>query len=298
MGDFVDQVNYAEHDWDKEYELILVDRGDKAKCMGWLCTHTSNYYNNQRRMLLVPASAVSWFLNVFGMFATYLGKEKISEPLVILIVSLGNFIVATLTTIAEQGKAGDKVELFNQTSRDYNLIASEINHQIRLPPYNRKPVMKVLIDTEKRYNDLIKSTPNIPEPITKDFIKKNQKLPGFEDISKPEGIIELTSCKHNLYKTNDDDKYYYDGVSTHSNISIESAIDNRDIVSTESNIGYKISVLEHDDYDVNHNDNHNHNDNDSIITYIGVNNNNNNNNNDNYSIDTIVFHRGDDTNDI
>jgi len=247
MGDFVDQVNYAQHDWDQVYEFILVDRCDKAKCMGWLCTHTSNYYNNQRRMLLVPASAVSWFLNVFGMLATYLGKEKISEPLVILIVSLGNFIVATLTTIAEQGKAGDKVELFNQTSRDYNLIASEINHQIRLPPCNRKPVMKVLIDTEKRYNDLLKSTPNIPEPITKDFIKKNQNLHGFDSISKPEGMIELKSCIHDLYKTNDYDKNNYDGVSTETNIIRESAIDNRDIVSTETNIGYKISVLEHDD---------------------------------------------------
>jgi len=298
MGDYVDQVNYAEHTWDNDYELILVDRGDKAKCMGWLCTHTSNYYNNQRRMLLVPASAVSWFLNVFGMFATYLGKEKISEPLVILIVSLGNFIVATLTTIAEQGKAGDKVELFNQTSRDYNLIASEINHQIRLPPYNRKPVMKVLIDTEKRYNDLIKSTPNIPEPITKDFTQRYYRHPSFNEMAKPEGMINLTSCRQNLYQKNEYDKKNYDGVSTHSNISRESAIDNRDIVSTESNIGYKISVLEHDD---NHNDNHNHNDNDndSIITYLGVdNNNNNNNNNDNYSNDTIVFHRGNDTNDI
>ena len=49
----------------------------------------------------------------------------------------------------------------------------------------------------------MKSTPNIPEPITKDFIKQNQKLPGFEDISKPEGIIELSSCKQNLYQTND-----------------------------------------------------------------------------------------------
>jgi hypothetical protein len=203
MGDFVDQVNYAEHTWDKEYELILVDRGDKAKCMGWLCTHTSNYYDKQRRMLLVPASAVSWFLNVFGMFATYLGKEKISEPLVILIVSLGNFIVATLTTIAEQGKAGDKVELFNQTSRDYNLIASEINHQIRLPPCNRKPVMKVLIDTEKRYNDLIKSTPNIPEPITKDFTQRNYRHPSFNEMAKPEGMINLTSCRQNLYQEND-----------------------------------------------------------------------------------------------
>lgn len=265
MGDFVGQVNYAEHTWDNDYELILVDRGDKAKCMGWLCTHTSNYYNNQRRMLLVPASAVSWFLNVFGMFATYLGKEKISEPLVILIVSLGNFIVATLTTIAEQGKAGDKVELFNQTSRDYNLIASEINHQIRLPPCNRKPVMKVLIDTEKRYNDLIKSTPNIPEPITKDFIKTNHKLPGFNDISKPEGIIELTSCRQNLYQTDEYNIYNYDGVSTQTNMSRESAIDNRDIVSIESNIGYKVSVSDHDD---------------SINTYNGV-------NNDNDSINTI-----------
>ena len=255
MVEFTSQINYAEHTWDKEYELILVDRGDKAKCMGWLCTHTSNYYNNQRRMLLVPASAVSWFLNVFGMLATYLGKEKISEPLVILIVSLGNFIVATLTTIAEQGKAGDKVELFNQTSRDYNLIASEINHQIRLPPRNRKPVMKVLIDTEKRFNDLIKSTPNIPEPITKDFIKTNHKLPGFNDISKPEGIIELSSCKQNLYQIDD-----YIMSETPSDIKIVNKknnnmniidIEDKNIIINRDDISIE-NVM--DDYDINDND--------------------------------------------
>ena len=265
MEEFTSQINYAQHTWTKEYELILVDRCDKAKCMGWLCTHTSNYYNNQRRMLLVPASAVSWFLNVFGMLATYLGKDKISEPLVILIVSLGNFIVATLTTIAEQGKAGDKVELFNQTSRDYNLIASEINHQIRLPPRNRKPVMKVLIETEKKYNDLMKSTPNIPEPITKDFIKKNQKLPGFEDISKPEGIIELSSCKQNLYQTNDyimsetpsDIKNYNKNYNKNNNnmdiIDIEdedeNIIINRDDISIENVMNNNYNITNNDSSD-------------------------------------------------
>tara|TARA_Y100000389_G_scaffold145439_1_gene143986 strand:- start:2349 stop:3185 length:837 start_codon:yes stop_codon:yes gene_type:complete len=200
MGEFINQINYAQQKWSKEYELILTNRCDKARCMAWLCTHTSNYYNKQRTYLLVPASAVSWSLNVFGMIATYMGKERISEPLVILIVSLGNFIVATLTTIAEKGKAGDKVELFNQTSRDYNLIASEINHQIMLPPTNRKPVMKILIETEKKYNDLMKSTPNIPGPITQNFIKINSKNKHFNEVSKPEGIVDLTPSRYNLYE--------------------------------------------------------------------------------------------------
>lgn len=202
MGEFENQINYANQEWNRGYELILTDRCDKARCMAWLCTYTSNYYNKQRTYLLVPASIVSWSLNIFGMITTYLGKEKISEPLVILIISLGNFIVATLTTIAEQGKAGDKVELFNQTSRDYNLIASEIKHQIMLPPNNRKPVMKILIETEKKYNDLMKSSPNIPEPITKDFIKRNAKNNNFIKVSKPEILVELSPSSDLLYGKN------------------------------------------------------------------------------------------------
>lgn len=183
-------------EWSREYETILIGRCDKARCMGWLCVHASNYYNTQRTYLLVPASVISWILNVFGMVATYVGKEKLSEATVILIVSLGNFIVATLTSIAERSKAGDKVELFNQTARDYNLVASQIKHQLMLPPENRRLVTKVIEETEKKYNDLMRSTPNIPDPITKSFMKVNANRPGFDCIEKPEGLLELKPSKY------------------------------------------------------------------------------------------------------
>lgn len=186
--------------WTSEHDAILVGRCDKARCMGWLCAHASNYYNRQRQNLLVPATGVSWALNVFGMVATYVGKRRLPEDVVILVVSLGNFIVATLTSIAERSKAGDKVELFNQTARDFNQVASEIKHQLMLPYPMRIPVEKVLGDSEKRYQDLMKSTPSIPGQVVSRFMETHRNDPGFESIDKPEGLIEIVPTRYSLYR--------------------------------------------------------------------------------------------------
>jgi len=194
------EMKFSDCKWNETYETILVHKSDKSRYMAMLCHHTSTYYNRQRKILLVPASIISWSLNIFGMVSTYFGKEKISEPLVILIVSLGNFIIATLTTIAENNKAGDKVELFNQTSRDYNLIASEIKQELMLPPDNRASVMKIIIETQRRYDDLMKSTPNIPENIIYSFINKHKRDQEFLYMVQPENIINMTSCRNYVYK--------------------------------------------------------------------------------------------------
>jgi len=194
------EMKFSDCKWNQTYENILIHKSDKSRYMAMLCHHTSTYYNRQRKNLLVPASIISWCLNIFGMVTTYFGKEKISEPLVILIVSLGNFIIATLTTIAENNKAGDKVELFNQTSRDYNLIASEIKQELMLPPDNRASVMKIIIETQRRYDDLMKSTPNIPENVIYSFINKHKKDREFLYMVQPENIINMTSCRNYVYK--------------------------------------------------------------------------------------------------
>ena len=194
------EIKFSDCKWNETYENILIHKSDKSRYMAMLCHHTSTYYNRQRKNLLVPASIISWCLNIFGMVSTYFGKEKISEPLVILIVSLGNFIIATLTTIAENNKAGDKVELFNQTSRDYNLIASEIKQELMLPPDNRASVMKIIIETQRRYDDLMKSTPNIPENVIYSFINKHRKDREFLYMVQPENIINMTSCRNYVYK--------------------------------------------------------------------------------------------------
>lgn len=194
------EMKFSDCKWNDVYENILVHKSDKSRYMAMLCHYTSTYYNRQRKILLVPASIISWSLNIFGMVSTYFGKEKISEPLVILIVSLGNFIIATLTTIAENNKAGDKVELFNQTSRDYNLIASEIKQELMLPPDNRASVMKIIIETQRRYDDLMKSTPNIPEHVIISFINKHKRDQEFLYMVQPENIINMTSCRNYVYK--------------------------------------------------------------------------------------------------
>ena len=186
-------------EWTNEFEIILAGRCDKARCMGWLCAHTSTYYGNQRTGLLLPASVISWSLNIFGMIATYIGKERLSEDIVILVVSLGNFIVATLTSIAERGKAGDKVELFSQTARDFNLIASEIKHQLMLPRQHRKHVRTLLDGSELKYNDLMKSTPNIPDPVINGFMRKHRKDMNFNKMAKPESLMILNSVREFIH---------------------------------------------------------------------------------------------------
>ena len=158
-------------EWTHELEHILIVKSDNAKCMGRLCAVASNYYNRQRSYLLVPASVIAWCLNIFGIIATFTGEEIITPSLTILVASIGNFIVATLTTIAEKAAAGDKVELYNQTSRDYYLIASEISHTLMLHPRLRSPPLEAIAHSDKRYSDLMKGTMNLSDRIIDEFFQ-------------------------------------------------------------------------------------------------------------------------------
>ena len=194
-------INYScSKEWSREFEEILIVKADKSKCMGKLCSYTSTYYGKQRTYLLVPASVLAWCLNIFGMFATYYGSTKIPDPLVILITSIGNFIIASFTTIAEKSQAGDKVELFNQTSREYVLIASEISQQLMYEPANRIPPMQLITDMARKYNDLMRSTPNIPQNIVDDFRIENKNNLDYLRMHKPEHMVEMTSTAEYVYR--------------------------------------------------------------------------------------------------
>ena len=60
--------------WTESIEKILAGIGEKANCMSKLCTLASKHYDTQRTYLLLPASIISWGLNIFGMVATYMGR--------------------------------------------------------------------------------------------------------------------------------------------------------------------------------------------------------------------------------
>ena len=60
--------------WNIVIERIIAEIAERAKCMAVLCSHASKYYDRQRTYLLVPASTISWGLNIFGMISSYLGS--------------------------------------------------------------------------------------------------------------------------------------------------------------------------------------------------------------------------------
>lgn len=178
-------------DWTPELEHVLIVKSDNAKCMGRLCAVASNYYNRQRSYLLIPASVISWSLNIFGIVATFTGDEIITPSLIILVASIGNFIVATLTTIAEKAAAGDKVELFNQTSRDYYLVASEISNTLLLHPrWRNKGPLQVIADSDQRYSDLMKGTMNLNDYIIDEF---------FQNIGRDSNGKKIKNTKRTFF---------------------------------------------------------------------------------------------------
>ena len=187
--DFIEKKDY--HEWNKSIENILAGIGEKSNAMSKLSRMASRYYDNQRSCLLLPASIISWSLNIFSMISGYLGPEIISEPLVILIVSIGNFVSATLTTVAEKSKAGDKVELFNQSSKDYYLLYSEISTQLSFEPKLRIPPHELLKRSRDRYNILLQSNPNIPDSVVMGFWNNFKNI----DITFPDHILHLQSVK-------------------------------------------------------------------------------------------------------
>ena len=167
--DHGDKVCEVKGRWNYVIEDVISRIAERAKCMAVLCSYASKYYDRQRTYLLVPASTISWSLNIFGMISTYLGSEVISESLVVLIASMGNFIIATITTVAEKSKAGDKVELFNQASKDFHLIYSEISTQLSFEPQLRIMPHDFFRQSDERYKRLLQSIPNIPDSVVLNF---------------------------------------------------------------------------------------------------------------------------------
>ena len=188
--------------WNIVIEQIIAEIGERSKCMSVLCSYAYKYYDRQRTYLLVPASIISWGLNIFGMVSTYLGTEVIDETLVVLIASIGNFITATITTVAEKSKAGDKVELFNQASKDFHLIYSEISTQLSFEPQLRTMPHDFFRQSDERYKRLLQSIPNIPDSVVLDFRSKYHN----NDVSFPDHLSGFGLSKVRIYMPSPEEK--------------------------------------------------------------------------------------------
>ena len=188
--------------WNIVIEQIIAEIGERSKCMSVLCSFAYKYYDRQRTYLLVPASIISWGLNIFGMISTYLGIEVIDETLVVLIASIGNFITATITTVAEKSKAGDKVELFNQASKDFHLIYSEISTQLSFEPQLRTMPHDFFRQSDERYKRLLQSIPNIPDSVVLDFRSKYRN----NDVFFPDHLAGFGLSKVRIYQPSNEEK--------------------------------------------------------------------------------------------
>jgi hypothetical protein len=192
--------------WSVETENIICAIGDYAKCMGRLSIYTSEYYQSQRTYLLGPAAVLSWSLNIFGIVVTYVGNDKISDSLVIMINSLLNFIIATFTTVAEKSNAGSKVELFQQIARDYYSLANMITQEMSRHPNERRTVKVFLSLADTTYKELEKSTPPIPRYIVDAFVLDNRgnkltkKRELWEEMRKPYILSYLTPTEYSRHR--------------------------------------------------------------------------------------------------
>ena len=199
--DIIDRIDRKDCIWTEESEQILCRKADCSKCMARLSTSTGEYYQRHRTYLLVPAAALSWGLTIFGIIATYIGNRGISEPLIILINGLINFIIATFTTVAEKSQAGSKVELFQQLSRDYYSLANDISQELAKSPETRPMVTNFMKNADIRYRDLEKSTPPIPRPVVALFINHEQSTNlDWHQIHKPDILSTLTPTSEMIWR--------------------------------------------------------------------------------------------------
>jgi hypothetical protein len=272
--------------WNYVIEDVISSVAERAKCMAVLCSHASKYYDRQRTYLLVPASTISWGLNIFGMVSTYVGSGVISESLVVLIASIGNFVIATITTVAEKSKAGDKVELFNQASKDFHLIYSEISTQLSFEPKLRGPPLELFYKSDEQYKRLLQSIPNIPECVVSIFYKKFHNC----DVAFPDHLAGFGLKRVMLYQPRKE--IISDSITTFKN-KLENELKVQTItlptIEEKDNADTNNADTDNDD---KHNDDKDNDDKDNDINEIIVdkntsNDNNNDNNNDNKEKDNF-----------
>ena len=166
--------------WNSQLEKIISDEGERALCYSWLHDKSEERYRQFNNYITLPTIVGSTIAGTAAIGSKTLFGDSWYGNLGIGLLSL---TVAVFNTVSTHFGWAVRAEAHRGARVDYSKIHRFIMIELALPRTERTNANNMLKMVREQLDNLLATTPQIPQEIIKAF---NDKFEGkSDDISKP-----------------------------------------------------------------------------------------------------------------
>ena len=179
------QTNYSEsnweegviintNNWNENLEKILVSYGEKAQAYVWMHIESYSYYNTISNLIQILILVLSTILSAETILPTALITYWQVETYNLTIMLIKNIItyIITILSILQNFFKFEQVKNNHKTALStFMQLSSDISHTLCLKRADRPSGANYVAQKIKKYDELVMTSPNIPNHIINRFKK-------------------------------------------------------------------------------------------------------------------------------
>jgi len=166
--------------WNQQLEEILSQEGERALCYSWLHHKSQTMVSKYDTNIALPVIVLSTIAGTGSIASQSLFGQSQAASIVIGLISLS---VGVMNTVSNYFGFAKRSEAHKISAMTYAKIHKFIVIELSLPRKERMKAKDMLKIIREQLERLAETSPQIPEPIIKEF---NEKFHDQKDVSKPE----------------------------------------------------------------------------------------------------------------
>ena len=170
----------SEIHWNQQLEQILSKEGERALCYSWLHNKSQAMVSKYDTNIALPVIVLSTVAGTGSIASQSLFGQSQTANLIIGLISLS---VGIMNTVSNYFGFAKRSEAHKISAITYAKIHKFIVIELSLPRNERMKAKDMLKIIREQLERLAETSPQIPEPIIKQF---NEKFHDQKDVSKPE----------------------------------------------------------------------------------------------------------------
>jgi hypothetical protein len=192
-------------EWSIENEEMLVEWCDYAQCYKWLHSRSHKIYSYRHAWFTIPIIALSTITGTasfaeFGIFSC--------ESYAPMVIGTINICIGLLTTLQQYLRISELNESHRVSSISWDKFARNIRIELAKAPSERMDAAHFLKINRQVFDQLMETSPTIPEKVIKEFRKRftgeegTEKRLNYDALKKPDicdTIVSANEHRHHWY---------------------------------------------------------------------------------------------------
>lgn len=168
----------AVQSWNEQYETLLDSWAEKAAIYKWMHVKSYQHFMWMNDLYTFPIIIVSGLSALGGvaMLSQSSHERTIVDHAVSYLSALGNFVVATLTSLQKYKQYAELAERHRIAAVEYSKFYRDIKLELVLDPGDRKIAIEYSKTMKTVYDKLLSQAPEIPNFVS-DMVEAMKKNP-------------------------------------------------------------------------------------------------------------------------